>query len=185
MPACPTVKHVVVLQTHRLGRQHGRGPRSLVARARRQRRAHLPRRAHGLRRSALHPLHLRIHRQTQRPAAHHRRLRRANLPHHQIRLRPARRRHLLVHGRHRLGHRPLLCRLRPAAERRHRPHVRRRAELSRLFALLEDRRRPSRHRLLHRAHRHPRLHQVGQRIRRQVQARFAAPPRHRRRAHQS
>ena len=35
-----------------------------------------------------------------------------------LRLRSARRRHLLVHGRHRLGHRPQLRRLRPALERR-------------------------------------------------------------------
>ena len=89
----------------------------------------------------------------------------------QIRLRPARRRRLLVHGRHRLGHRPLLRRLRPAAKRRHRPHVRRRAQLPRLLALLEDRRRPPGHHLLHRAHRHPRLHQVGRRVRRQIRSR--------------
>ncbi len=36
-------------------------------------------------------------------------------------------RHLLVHGRHRLGHRPLLRRLRPARERRDHVHVRGRA----------------------------------------------------------
>ena len=39
--------------------------------------------------------------------------------------------HLLVHGRHRLGHRPQLRRLRPAGQRRHHRHVRRRAELAR------------------------------------------------------
>ena len=150
-----------------------------------KRRARVPRRAAGLRGSALHPLHLRHHRQAQGPGPHHRRLRGADLPHHQVRLRSARRRHLLVHGRHRLGHRPLLCRLWPAAERRHRADVRGRAQLARLFALLEDHRRPPRHHLLHRAHRHPRLHQVGRRARRKAQARLAAPARHRRRAHQS
>ena len=143
MPACPTVKHVVVYRRTGspvnmvAGRDHWW--HDLVAAGR----ARLPRRAHGLGGSALHPLHLRLHRQAQGPAAHHRRLRGANLPHHQVRLRPARRRHLLVHGRHRLGHRPLLCRLRAAAERRHRPDVRGRAQLPRLFALLEDRRRSS------------------------------------------
>ena len=52
-----------------------------------------------------------------------------------------RRRHLLVHGRHRLGHRPQLRRLRPAAERRDRADVRRRAQLARARPLLEDHRR--------------------------------------------
>ena len=79
-------------------------------------------------------------------------------------LRSARRRHLLVHGRHRLGHRPLLRRLRAAAERRYRPDVRRRAELSRLLALLEDHRRPQGHHLLHRTHGDSRLHQVGRSV---------------------
>ena len=37
---------------------------------------------------------------------------------HEVRLRPARRRHLLVHRRHRLGDRAQLRRLRPAVERR-------------------------------------------------------------------
>ena len=184
MPACPTVKHVVVYRRTGSpvnmveGRDHWW--HDLVAKAAPECPAEPM--------DSEDPLYILytsgIDRQAQGPAAHHRRLRRANLPHHQVRLRPARRRHLLVHGRYRLGHRPLLRCLRPAAERRHRADVRGRAQLARLFALLEDRRRPSRHRLLHRAHRHPRLHQVGRRIRRQVQARLAAPARHRRRAHQ-
>ena len=49
----------------------------------------------------------------------------------QVGLRPSRRRHLLVHGRLRLGHRPQLRRLRPALGRRDGRDVRRRAELSR------------------------------------------------------
>ena len=44
-------------------------------------------------------------------------------------VRSARRRRLLVHRRHRLGHRPQLRRLRPAHERRHHGDVRRRARL--------------------------------------------------------
>ncbi len=56
----------------------------------------------------------------------------------EIRLRSARRRHLLVHRRHRLGHRALLRRVWPAAERRHRADVRGRAQLARFLALLED-----------------------------------------------
>ena len=47
-----------------------------------------------------------------------------------IRLRLSRRRHLLVHRRRRLGHRPQLHRLRPARQRRDDADVRGRAELS-------------------------------------------------------
>ena len=60
----------------------------------------------------------------------------------EVRVRSAGARHLLVHGRYRLGHRPFLCGLRPAAKRRNRVHVRRRSQLARFLALLEDRRRP-------------------------------------------
>ena len=49
---------------------------------------------------------------------------------HQIRVRLPRRRHLLVHGRRRLGDRPQLHRLRPARQRRDHADVRGRAELS-------------------------------------------------------
>ena len=50
--------------------------------------------------------------------------------HAQVRVRsPPRDRHLLVHRRCRLGHRPQLHRLRPARQRRHPGHVRGRAEL--------------------------------------------------------
>ena len=51
--------------------------------------------------------------------------------HHRAGLRPARRRHLLVHRRHRLGHRPQLRRLRPARERRDDGDVRGRARHAR------------------------------------------------------
>ncbi len=67
MAACHTVKHVVVYR--RTG-----SPVNMVAGRDhwwhdldRRRRARLPRRAHGFRRSALHPLHLRHHRQAQGP----------------------------------------------------------------------------------------------------------------------
>ena len=59
MPACPTVKHVVVYRRTGSPVEHGCRPRPLVARPRRQGRARLPRRAHGFRGPALHPLHLR------------------------------------------------------------------------------------------------------------------------------
>ncbi len=62
-------------------------------------------------------------------AAHHRRLSRLRLDDAPLRLRLPRRRHLLVHRRRRLGHRPLLHRLRPARQRRDDADVRGRADL--------------------------------------------------------
>ena len=73
-----------------------------------------------------------------------------------LRLRLPRRRHLLVHGRCRLGDRPQLHRLRPARERRHDADVRGRAELSDRLALLGGDRQARRQHFLHRADRHPR-----------------------------
>ena len=79
------------------------------------------------------------------------------------RLRPqARDRRLLVRGRRRLDHRPLLHRLRPAAQRRHAGHVRGPAGLpgqGRHWELFE----PRRHDLLLRADRDPVVHEVGRR----------------------
>ena len=51
-----------------------------------------------------------------------------------------------MHGRHRLGHRALLHRLRPARQRRHRRHVRGHAGLPRQGPLLADHREVQRHR---------------------------------------
>ena len=108
------------------------GPRRLVAR-RRSRAAsaeHTPverrRRA-----PAVHPLHLGHHREAQGHRAHHRRLPRsgAHLTTKYV-FDLKRRRRLLVHRRHRLGHRAQLRRLRPALQRRHRGDVRGRARPS-------------------------------------------------------
>ena len=52
-------------------------------------------------------------------------------------------------------------RLRPAAEWRHHPDVRRRAQLPRARPFLEHHRPPQGEHLLHRAHGHPRLHAFG------------------------
>jgi rRNA-processing protein FCF1 len=111
------------LPPHRLTGHDGYGSRPLVARPDSERSHRVPRRAHGFRGPALHPLHLRHYRQTQGAAPHHGRVRRPNLPDHQVRLRPQRRGRLLVHGRHRLGYRPLLRDLRPAAKWRDGPDV--------------------------------------------------------------
>ena len=99
------------------------GPRSLVARADGDRVRRLSGRAAGRRASALSALYFRHHRQTQRHSAHHRRLFGGLLHHRQMDFRSARRRHFLVLGRHRLGDRPHLRRLRHAAERRERGDV--------------------------------------------------------------
>ncbi len=124
---CPTVKNVLVYKrTGYRGRVEGR-PRSLVARLDGEGQRRLPRRTSRLRASALHPLHLRYHGQTEGHRAHHRRLLGGNVHHQQMGLRSERGRYLLVHGRHRMGHRSQLYRLRPAAERRDLRHVRRRA----------------------------------------------------------
>ena len=72
------------------------------------------RQPHDSRAPALHPLHLRHHREAQGHPPHHRRLPHPGRLHQRRRLRPAPRdRRLLVHGRRRLGHRALLHRLRP------------------------------------------------------------------------
>ena len=72
--------------------------------------------------------------------------------------------HLLVHGRHRLGDRAQLRRVRHPRQRRDVGHVRRRAELPEPGSVLADHRRPRRHDLLHCADGDPRLHQVGRRV---------------------
>ena len=65
----------------------------------------LPAGAGRRRASALHPLHLRLHRDAQGRAAQHRRLPAVRARHGQVRVQPARRRHPLLHRRHRLDHR--------------------------------------------------------------------------------
>ncbi len=97
-----------------------RGPRRLLRRDPRRRRGGVPGRAAGRRAPAVHPLHLRLHRQAEGHPAHHRRLPDRRRGHPPLRVRPqAGVRRVLVRGRRRLGHRPLLHRLRPAAQRRH------------------------------------------------------------------
>ena len=143
---------------------HPGGPRPLVPPADAGSRTPARRaRADGRRGHALHPLHVRHDREAEGHRPHHRRLSGRLLRHHQVGLRHEGRRRLLVHGRHRLGDRPQLRRLRPARQRRHRRDVRRRARLAGQGALLADRRALRRDDLLHRADRHPRLHALGHR----------------------
>ena len=88
-------------------------------------------------------------------AAHLGRLSRVRRHDASICVRLPRRRHLLVHGRCRLGDGPLLYRLRAARQRRDHADVRGRAELSRRLALLAGGRQAQGQYFLHRADRDP------------------------------
>ena len=81
-------------------------------------RAPMRARADGRRGHALHPLHVRHDRQAEGHRPHDRRLPRRHVRDDEVGLRPQGRRRLLVHGRHRLGDRAQLRRLRSARERR-------------------------------------------------------------------
>ncbi len=91
---------------------------------------------------AVHPLHLRLHRQTQRRAARERRVHPACDAHNAVDLRLQADRRVLVYRGRGLGDGPHLHRLRAARGGRHRNRVRGRAHLPRCRPLLEDDRRP-------------------------------------------
>ncbi len=152
-------------EAHRRRGRHGSGARRLVSRSRRHGDQRVPVRGDERGRPAVHPLHVGLDRQAQGRAAHHRRLLRLHLDDASIRVRLSRRRHLLVHRRRRLGHRPQLHRLRAALERRDHADVRRRAELSDHVAVLGGHRQAQGQHLLHRADRDPRADAGGRRAR--------------------
>ena len=104
---------------------------------------------------------------------------------HEIRLRSARRRCLLVHGGCGLGHRPQLRRLWSARGWRDHVYVRRRAELAGAGSLLENHRRLSGHHSLYRADGDSRVHSLGRRVGEEARSFVAALARFRRRADQS
>ena len=111
-----------------------------------------------------------------RPQRHHRPVR-----NRQVRPRPARRRHLLVHGRPRLGHRHVVRNVRALEQRRHQPRLRGRLRREHLVL---DHRQVQGHRLVHGPDRHP--HADEGRRRGPEEARPLEPPLHdvRRRAAQ-
>ena len=82
----------------------------------------------------------------------------------QVHLRLQGRRHLVVHGRHRLGHRALVHRLRPVVRRRHQRHVRRHPDLSGRGPILGRDRQVQGHAVLHRADGDPRPDARGRRV---------------------
>ena len=161
-----------------------RRPRPLVRLAGRGGAGQLPLRADERRGSAVHPLHVGLDRQAQGRAAHDRRLCGVDRDHLPLCLRLPARRDLLVHRRRRLGHRPLLRRLRAARQRRDQPDVRGRAQLSRQQPLLGRRRAPQGQHLLHRADRDPRADARGRRAGEEARPLLDPPARHGRRADQ-
>ena len=134
---------------------------------------------------AVHSLHIGLDRKTEGRAAHHRRLSGLRLDDAPVRVRLSRRRHLLVHRRRGLGHRPQLHRLRTARERRDHADVRGRAELSEQFAVLGHHRQAQGQHLLHRADRDPRADAGGRRAGEENLPRIVAAARLGRRADQS
>ena len=139
----------------------------------------------GQRGLALSPLHERNDGQTEGHRPHHRWLHGVRVSHDEVRLRHATRRHVLVHGRHRLGDGAQLHRLRAAAKRRDVSRVRGRPRLSRPRTLLADDRALPRERFLHGADGDSRVHEMGRRMAREVRPFVAAAFGQRGRAHQS
>ena len=109
--------------------------------------------ADGCGRSPVHPLHLGLHGQAEGRHAHGRRLHGLRVQHLQIHLRLQGQGHLLLHRRHRLGHGPLLHRVRSALERRHLHRLRIRPYLPAARPVLADHREVQGQHLLHRADR--------------------------------
>ncbi len=105
------VKSVIVVKRTGAAGQHEGGPRRLLRRRREDCAGRLPVRGDERGGSAVHPLYLGLDRKAEGRAAHHRRLSALHVDHAPIRVRLSRRRHLLVHRRRRLGHRPQLHRL--------------------------------------------------------------------------
>ena len=136
---------------HRHRRRDGAGPRLLARRRGPEAALHLPERVDGLGEPAVRPLHLRLDRQAQGRAPHHRRVPALRGDDPRVRLRPEARRRLHVRRRHRLDHRPQLHRLRPAGQRLDDGDVRVDAGLPGRRSLLAGGRRPGGQHLLHRA----------------------------------
>ena len=152
-------------QAQRRGVRDAGGPRRLVRGGDGGRRRRVPGRADERRGPALHPLHLGLDREAEGHPAHDRRLPDRRRLHPPLRLRPeAGGGRLLVRGRRRLGHRPLLHRLRAARQRGDQRDVRGRARLPRQGHLVGADRALRGDDPLHRADGDPRLHEMGRRV---------------------
>ena len=92
-------------EAHGHGGQDAERPRPVVARPDERRAAALPARENGRRGSPLHPLYVRHDGEAEGHSPHHRRLSGRRVRDVEVDLRSEGRGRLLVHGRHRLGHR--------------------------------------------------------------------------------
>ena len=158
-----------------------------MARARRRRGRRpgvVPVRADGLRGPALPALHERHDREAEGDRAHDRRLPRRHRDDPPLHLRRQARLGLLVRGRHRLGHRPQLHRLRAALQRHDERPLRGRAGLPGQGPLVGDRRALQGRHPLHGADRDPDAHEVGPGVRAEARPLLAAAARLGRRADQ-
>ena len=180
----PTVKSCLVVRRTGEAIDMQAGPRRLVARRRPEGVGRLRAGQPAGRAPAVHPLHVGHDGQAEGHRAHHGRLPAGRAPHDQVRVRPARRRRLLVHRRRRLGHRAQLRRLRPALERGDDAHLRRRARSQGQGSLLGHHRAPQGHDLLHGAHGDPRVHALGRSRAEEARPLVAAAAGQRRRADQ-
>ena len=181
----PSIETVIVVRNTGADVADEGGPRPLLRRGDRGRLRGLPGRAARRRAPALRALHVGLDRQAEGHPAHDRRLPHRRGVDDQARVRPqARRGRVLVLGRRRLGHRPLLHRLRAADERHDLGHVRGRARLPAQGHLVGAVRALRRDGLLHRADRDPRVHEVGHLASAEGRPLEAAAARHRRRADQ-
>ena len=165
--------------------RHACRPRLLVRRPCRESFRRLSTGGDGRGRPAVHPLHLRLDRTAEGRGAHLRRLSRLCRHDASIRLRLSRRRRLLVHGRCRLGHRPLVHRLRAARQRRDHADVRGRAKLSRRLAHVAGGRQARGQYLLYGADGDQGADGRWRRFRHALEPEVASPARQRRRADQS
>ena len=147
--------------SHEAGRPVDHGAGRLVGGLHPGRARAMRARADGRRGHAVPPLHVRLYRQAKGHRPHDRRLPHGRHHHHEVHLRPARGRHVLVHRGHRLGHRALVRGLWPAVERRLRGHVRGNPRLARQGSLLAHHREVRRHDPLYGAHGHSHVRPLG------------------------
>ena len=141
-----------------------RGPRPVVARHRRERLTRAHPRSLRLRAATVFALHLGHHRCAEGHHAHHRWLPHPGVLHAPQHLRrQAGNRRVLVHRRHRLGHRAHLHRLRAAVQRGDPGALRGHPRLAQRAPPFRGDRKVRRHNLLHRANTDPHVHEVGPR----------------------
>ena len=182
----PTIEHVVVVRRTEAEVTMVEGRDQWYHDLMADQSGRLPGRAHGLRAAPLPALHVGDDGQAQGHHAHHRRLPDPGRLHPQVRLRPPPRvRRLLVRGRHRVGHRPQLHRLRAPGQRGHVGHVRGQPRHAGQGPVVVDHRALRGDDPLHRPDGHPDVHEVGNRAPRGPRPVVAAGARVGGRAHQS